>query len=421
MMYYGLADCNSFYCSAERVFNVDARHRPVVVLSNQDMCLVAFSRDAKALGFGEMCEPFHLVKDKIKKHNVAVFSSNYTLYDDISKRVMKTLANFTPELEVYSVDEAFLRFQNFESIIDLHEYAKEIKDRVMRDTGIPIGMGISKTKVLAKLANKISKTTGTCVLLNDEDIDRAMKNFPVKDIWGIGSASSRKLNSLGVYTAYDLKMYRNESTIQRLLTKVGREIQDELRGIPCLSLEKVEDKKIISNSRSFSSYVLRKNEMKEAVATFAAHCAEKMRRQKSVCYSLSVYMHTNSFMETPQYYGYGSSTFQTGTDDTVKVIRAAHKVVDEIFRGGFEYKKAGVIFNHIVPKSQNQTSFFDEGEDKEDLNKVMDEINRRFGTNTIYNAACGGDNTSWRLIQRYKSKRFTTCWDELLVVNLPSV
>ena len=251
MKYFGLVDCNSFYCSCERVFRPEIRGRPVIVLSNNDGCAIAFTKEAKALGFGEMCEPFYKLKDRIKKHNVAVFSSNYTLYDNLSRRVMSILNGFTPCLEIYSVDEAFLELDGFDKY-DLLEYGKKIRSDVLQFTGIPVGVGIAKTKVLSKIANKLSKKQhGVMVFKDDEEIDQILKSFPVKDIWGIGYASSTKLNMLGIKTAYDFKMYKDEQLIQKLLTKAGRQVQDELRGISCLPIEEAEDKKNTGNSRSF--------------------------------------------------------------------------------------------------------------------------------------------------------------------------
>jgi DNA polymerase V len=418
MILYGLVDCNSFYCSCERVFNLEARNRPVVVLSNNDGCLISFSKEAKAIGLGLMCEPYYQVKAFLEKNNVAVFSSNYTLYDDFSKRVMKTLAEFSPDVEVYSVDEAFLKLEGFENY-DLKEYGRKIKDTVFKHTGIPVGVGISKTKVLSKMANKMAKKSdGVCVLTSDLEIDRALKNFPVGDLWGIGSASTRKLHGLGIKTAYDFKMYQNEAMIQKLLTKVGREIQEELRGVSCLPLEEVEDKKNIANTRSFGSTVYLKSELKEAVATFASHAAEKLRRQESVCYSLSVFMHTNNFKEGPQYFAQGSLTFSSGTSDTIKMIKAAEQIVDETYIGGYEYKKAGVILNHIIPKSQNQLDLFQGNSgDSEQLTTLIDQINKRFGPHTIKSLACGIE-THWKLKANFKSKKYTTDWDDLLIVRV---
>jgi DNA polymerase V len=411
-----LVDCNSFYCSCERVFAPSTRGRPVVVLSNNDGCAIAFSKEAKAIGFGQMCEPFFEMKNRIKKYNVAVFSSNYTLYDDISKRVMEILGRYTPDLEIYSVDEAFLSLDGFDHF-DLLHYGNEIRKDVLKSTGIPVGVGISTTKVLSKVANKLAKQNkGTWLMLKEAEINSALKDFPVKDIWGIGPASTRKLNLLGIKTALDFKNYKNENLIQKLLTKTGREVQDELRGISCLPMEAAEDKVNIANTRSFGSDVYDKRDLQEAIASFCTKAAEKLRAQDSVCYSLSVFAHTNAFKDVEQYYGIGSFRFQSGTSDTIKIIKAAHSVLDSIFKYGYAYKKGGVILNQIVPRSECQMDLFNpDPSDNQALSSVMDLINKRFGAKTIRSAACGIDN-SWRLVANYKSKRFTTSWDELLQI-----
>jgi DNA polymerase V len=415
-MTFALVDCNSFYCSCERVFHPETRNRPVIVLSNNDGCAIAFSREAKAIGFGQMCEPFFELKDRIKKHNVAVFSSNYTLYDDMSKRVMKILSQYTPQLEVYSIDEAFLLLDGFDHY-DLLDYGKKIRKDILKKTGIPVGVGISKTKVLSKIANKnAKKNTGVTVMLEDKEIDTVLRHFPVQDIWGIGASGSRKLNMLGIKTAYDFKIYKNENLIQKMLTKKGREIQEELRGVSCLPIEEVQEKKNIANTRSFGSEVYTRHELKEAIATFCTKAAEKLRYQDGVCFSLSVFIHTNMFKEVEQYYGIGSYTFQSGTSDTIKIIKAAHQVLDSIFKSGLGYKKGGVILNHIVPRGENQLDLFNQDpSDNEKLSQIVDAINNRFGPQTIKSAACGV-NPVWRLVAQYKSRRFTTNWNEVLVI-----
>jgi DNA polymerase V len=417
MRYFCLVDCNSFYCSCERVFHPETRGRPVIVLSNNDGCAIAFTKEAKAIGFGQMCEPHFQIKDRIKKHNVAVFSSNYTLYDNMSKRVMDTLRQFTPDLEIYSVDEAFLQFEGFDQY-DFEEYGKKIRSEVLTSTGIPVGVGISTTKVLSKVANKMAKkNAGVWVMTKQSEIDKTLKNFPVKDIWGIGSRSAIKLNMLGIKTAYEFKMYRDDKLIQKLLTKTGREIQEELRGVSCLSMEEAEDKKNTGTSRSFGVSVYEKKELKEAIAHFATHASLKLRRQEGVCYSLSVFIYTNPFKDLPQYYGEGRANFTSGTSDTIKIIRAAHKVLDEIYRSGFEYKKAGVLLNHIIPKNQNQMDIFSpDPDDNEKLNQVMDLINKKYGAHTIKSAACGIQH-NWKTISDYKSQHFTTSWNDLLKVK----
>lgn len=418
MRYFCLVDCNSFYCSCERVFHPETRGQPVVVLSNNDGCAIAFTKEAKAIGFGQMCEPYFQIKERIKKHNVAVFSSNYTLYDNMSKRVMDTLRNFTPDFEIYSVDEAFLQFEGFDHF-NFEEYGRRIRREVLQNVGIPVGVGISTTKVLSKVANKMAKkNAGVWVMTKPQEIDEVLKKFPVGDLWGIGSRSALKLGMLGIKTAYDFKLYENQNLIQKMLTKTGREIQDELRGISCLPLEVPEDKKNTGTSRSFGAPVYSKQELKEALAHFATHASLKLRRQNSVCFSLSVFIYTNPFKELPQYYGHGHTNFSSGTSDTIKIIKAAHKVLDDIYRPGFEYKKAGVLLNHVIPKSQNQLDLFTlDPSDNEKLNEVMDLINKKYGPHTIVSAACGLDQR-WKTVANYKSQKFTTSWKELLKVRV---
>jgi len=412
----GLVDCNSFYCSCERAFAPETRGRPVVVLSNNDGCAIAFSKEAKAIGFGQMCEAYFEIEKRIKTHDVCVFSSNYTLYDDMSKRVMAILGNYTSQLEVYSVDEAFLDLSGME-LSGLESYGQKIRREILKSTGIPVGVGISKTKVLSKVANKISKTSkGVMVLLDDRKIDAALKEFPIRNLWGIGSAGARKLQMLGLKSAYDFKMYPNDNLIQKLLTKTGREVQEELRGVSCIPLEEIQDKVNIANTRSFNSDVYDKREIKEAISTFASKAAEKLRYQDSVCFGLTVFVHTNAFKSFEQYYGVGGHTFQTGTADTVKIIKASLGVLDRIFKPGFGYKKGGVILNHIVSKNENQLDLLNhEAVDNDALSSVIDRINNRFGPATIKSLACGID-PKWKLRAEFKSKRFTTNWNEVLAI-----
>lgn len=412
----GLVDVNSFYCSCERVFRPDTRDRPVIVLSNNDGCAIAFTREAKAIGFGEMCEPYFKIKERIEKYNVAVFSSNYTLYDNMSRRVMSLLRQFTPQLEIYSIDEAFL---DFSGQSDLLTTAYKIRHEVLRQTGLPVGVGISRTKVLAKVANKLAKkSTGGMVLTDEDEINHALKNFPVHDIWGIGRASANKLGMLGIKTALDFKNYQNEKLIQKLLTKTGRQIQDELRGINCLSLEDIEDKKNIGTSRSFGQSVYTKQELKEALAEFSTVACEKLRRQESVCFGVTAFIHTNYFKEGPQYYGVGNKNFLSGSSDTLKVIKEVHKILDEIYRSGFEYKKAGILLTHILPRNQNQIEMFSERpDDNEKLSQVIDLINNRYGAYTIKSAACGIERR-WKTLANHKSQSYTNAWNEILKVKL---
>jgi DNA polymerase V len=261
------------------------------------------------------------------------------------------------------------------------------------------------------------KHSGVWVMTKPFEIDQVLKDFPVADVWGIGQRSALKLKMLGINTAYEFKIYPNDGIIQKILTKTGREIQEELRGVSCLPIEGPQDKKNTGTSRSFGSPVYTKNELKEALAHFATHASLKLRRQKSVCFSLSVFIHTNSFKEGPQYFGEGRATFSSGTSDTVRIIRASHEVLDQIFRPGFEYKKAGVLLNHIVPKNQNQLDLFDpDPEDNHKLNEVMDLINKKYGPHTIKSAACGTQQ-NWKTVANFKSGAYTTSWRELLKVR----
>lgn len=417
MKYVALVDCNSFYCSCEKIFRPDLRNKPVIVLSNNDGAAIAFTKEAKALGFGQMCEAFFKLKDKVRKHNVAVFSSNYTLYDDISKRVMNVLREFSPKVEVYSIDEAFIEIEAEEN--ELESIGRKIRSEIFRKVGMPVGVGISFTKVLAKVANKLSKkNNGVCVLVNQDVVNKNLKDFPVRDIWGIGSRSAVKLNMLNIKTAYEFKIYPEEAMIQKMLTKVGREIQDELRGINCLSLEQAEDKKNTGNSRSFGHDVYTKKELREALAQFATNASLKLRNQNSVCYSMTAFIYTNPFKPVPQYFGEGGVRFSSGTNDVLKIIQGAHAILDEIYKPGYGYKKGGVLLNHIVPRNECQLDLFNQDpSDNENLNQVVDIINKKYGPGTIKSAACGIDQ-EWKTIHAYISRHYTTDWNDLLEIEL---
>jgi DNA polymerase V len=413
-----LVDCNSFYCSCEKIFRPDLRNRPVVVLSNNDGAAIAFTKEAKALGFGQMCEAFFKVRDRVKQHNVTVFSSNYTLYDDISKRVMNVLREFSPQVEVYSIDEAFVEIEGEEGF-DFEGFGREIRSEIMRKVGMPVGVGISRTKVLAKIANKLSKlNNGVMALVSEQAIDEVLKTYPVRDIWGVGARSASKLHMIYVRTAYEFKVFKDEKLIQKLLTKVGREIQDELKGIHCLELDSPEDKKNTGNSRSFGFDVYTKRELREALAQFATNASHKLRLQKSVCYGISAYIHTNPFKPGPQYFGENHIRFSSGTSDVMKIIRGAHDILDMIYKPGFGYKKGGVLLNHIVPQNQNQIDLFNEDpSDNAQINHLMDLINKKYGPQTIKSGACGIEQ-AWKTIHDYKSFHYTTDWNQLLKVEL---
>ncbi|MEZ4816097.1 MAG: Y-family DNA polymerase [Bdellovibrionota bacterium] len=416
---FALVDCNSFYCSCERVFNPKLRDRPVIVLSNNDGCAVARTDEAKALGI-PMGAPYFKIKDIVKKHNVAVYSSNYALYGDMSRRVMQILSEYTPELEVYSIDEAFLSLKGFESW-DLHKYAREIKESVYQRTGIPVSIGIAPTKVLAKAANRMAKKnkeqSGGVFDLRDPTLrDQALKKFPVEDLWGIGRKSHLKLAAYNIHTAHDLKL-ANEKLMQKLLTIVGRRIVEELNGISCLDLEEAKDRKQIISSRSFGRPVVHLNELRESIANHITNACEKLRSQNLIAQNINVFVQTNPFNNTPQYYNSASYTLLSGSCVTNKLIKKAFELLDQIYLPNYQYKKVGVIFNDLRPRAASQMDFFGAFDTPEELRlmQLLDGVNQREGRNTLKFAACGIEQF-WKMLSKMKSAAYTTRWSEILKV-----
>lgn len=418
---FGLIDCNSFYCSCERVFRPELFDKPVIVLSNNDGCAVARSDEAKALGI-KMGDPYFKIRDICKKNGVHVFSSNYALYGDMSRRVMRTIAEFNPDMEVYSIDEAFVSFNTFKTR-DLMAYSQEIQNTIFKYTGIPVSIGIGPTKVLAKAANQIAKknkvATGCLFSLMDEaERDGRLRKFPVGDLWGIGRKSAEKLAQYNIKTAWDLKN-ANEKFIEKLLTIVGRRILLELRGQACMELESFqEDRKQIISSRSFGRPVFEENELKEAIANHVTTAAEKLRKQKLMTKSLMVFVQTNPYKNVQQYYNSATMKLLSGSSATNKLIRNAFELLERIYKGGYEYKKVGVIFNDLIPKYGSQYDFFGNFDSpKEDaLMATLDRINSREGKGTLKFAACGVDQF-WGMACEMKSPAYTTRWSELLAVR----
>ena len=442
---FALVDGNSFYCSCERVFNPSLMNQPVIVLSNNDGCVISRTDEAKAIGI-KMGDPLHLISDIIKRHRVRVYSSNYALYGDMSARMMTTLAQFTPELEVYSIDEAFLSLGGFAGR-DLADYAREIRRVVRRDTGIPTAIGIGQTKVLAKVANraaKKNKVSGGVLNLCDRAAQNSvLAEFAAADVWGIGARSAAKLARMGVTTALQLRD-ADVDIVQKLLTIVGRRIVLELRGQSCLALEMVqEDRKQIVSSKSFGRPVYKLTDLKEAVANYATRACEKLRRQKSACHVLSVFVQTNRFKDVAQYYNSATVSMGTGTASTSRLIAAASGALETIFRDGIEYKKAGVILSDLRPASAVEFSLFDDqhkhAQDIKAMN-VMDAINARMGRDTLKVGACGNANTkanvnankntnvnasgaqnldapAWTMKASMRTPCYTTRWQDLLKVG----
>lgn len=424
MKLYGLADCNNFYCSCERVFHPDLIGKPVVVLSNNDGCVIARSEESKALGI-KMGEVFYQVKEKLEQNNVTVFSSNYNLYGDMSRRVMSLLAKYSPKIDAYSIDEAFLDFSGMNTSETFIEYCREMVRYIHKGTGIPISLGIAPTKTLAKMASKFAKKhkgyKGVCLIDTDEKREKALKLFPVEDVWGIGYRSVERLHNQGIKTAWDLTK-KSESWIKRELTITGVRTWKELRGESCISTEELPHKQSICTSRSFAEQGLnRLADVEEAVANFAAQCARKLREQHTVCNSITIFLHTSRFREdVPQSYIYHSINLQVPTNNQQELISYAVKMLRANWKeGNFHYKKAGVIVWGICRDDAIQGNLFDTVNRNKQaaLAKAIDAINRKNGHNKI-RVAVQGDEKGWQLKREYISQQYTTNLDEVIVLKV---
>lgn len=421
---FGLVDCNNFYASCQRVFDPSLNNKPVVVLSNNDGCIIARSNEAKALGI-QMGEPYFKVKEKIELNKVAVFSSNYTLYGDLSSRVMTILSHLAPQSEVYSIDECFLDFSSWSdynastSAVNLLEHGKFIKERVKQWTGIPVSIGLAPTKTLAKAANKVAKKAEGVKLLREADeIDSILSTTEVGDLWGIGRQYAKFLKSHNIHTALQLKN-TTDGFVKKYLTVVGLRLVYELRGVPCLPIEMVaKPKKAICTSRGFGHPVTELKHLEEAVSTFAANCAFKLRKQGSAARMLTVFIHTDNFNASqPQYSNSRQVKLLVASDNTAEIISYALAGLRAIYWEGFEYKKAGIIVTSIVPKTQVQQSLFDSS-DRAKHGKVMDVldiINQKMGKHTVKFAVQGMiKGAAWQQKQKNLSPCYTTRWDQVL-------
>ena len=425
MELFGLADCNNFYCSCERVFHPDLIGKPVVVLSNNDGCVIARSEESKALGI-KMGDVFYQVKDKLEQNDVAVFSSNYNLYGDMSRRVMSLLSRYSPKVDVYSIDEAFLDFTGMGTSEELTEYCRKMVRHIGKGTGIPISLGIAPTKTLAKMASKFAKKhkgyEGVCLMDTDEKREKALKLFDVADVWGIGHRSVEKLNYYGIKTAWDLTQ-KSESWVRKEMTVTGVRTWKELRGESCISIEELPHKKSICTSRSFAEQGLNKlAEVEEAIANFAAQCSRKLREQHTVCSSMTVFAHTSRFrQDLPQSYIYQTVNLIVPSNDQQELVSLAVKTLRANWKDGdgYFYKKAGVILWGICRDNAIQANLFDpvDREKQAALAKAIDAINRKNGHNKI-RVAVQGDEKGWQLKREYISKQYTTNLDDVIVLKV---
>ncbi len=419
---FALVDCNSFYVSCERVFDPSSRGCPTVVLSNNDGCAISRSSEAKAVGIA-MGAPIFKCQQLVRTHNVKVFSANFVLYGDMSNRVMAVLSEFTPNLEVYSIDEAFLALDEFQHL-DLHDYAKKMRLSVRQQTGIPVSVGIASTKTLAKVANHYAKdhveTNGVFCLLDESLVDHYLKQTPVREVWGIGNEKAEFLQLNGINNAFELKNAQDE-WVKKHLTVVTLRTVWELRGISCLSLEEAApDKKAIGISRTFGYEVNELAQMQEAVSAYMSRAAEKLRRQKSLCGFVQVYVETNPFKNTPFYRNSAGTDISPATAYTPHLVKTGLSLLERIFRPGLNYKSCGVILTHLSSQEREQENLFEEhyqDSARQKLMKVVDDYNRGTNAGKLFLAA-EGLGKPWYMKQARKSKRFTTRWDELLEIKI---
>jgi DNA polymerase V len=416
-----LADCNNFYVSCEQVFRPALEGRPVVVLSNNDGCIIARSDEAKALGFA-MGDPYHLNREKLTRHGVEVFSSNYALYGDMSRRVMDTLGTFTPEIELYSIDEAFLNLAGFERR-GLTDYARLIRATVKRDTGIPVSIGIGPTKTLAKIANHLAKVQSeTCGVfeLTESDVDEALAEIEVREVWGVGPRWARWLEEQGIATALDLKR-ADPKAIRRKMTVVGERLVYELNGRHCLPLELVTpSRQGLTVSRSFGQTLTALRPITDALVSFVGRAAEKLRRQGLMAGQVLVFVTTNQFSARQPFYA-NSATVKLPypTDFTPDLVEAAAQLLETLYRPGFHYQKCGVMLLDLSPATQIQADLFDPRDRAREarLVRALDLLNTDHGARTVRVGNVGGKRPAWAMRQAFRSPRYTTNWRELPVVR----
>lgn len=418
---FGLCDCNNFFVSCERVFAPSLEKRPVVVLSNNDGCVVSRSNEAKALGI-KMGQPLYQIRELAKRENVAVRSSNYSLYGDMSHRVMTTLKQHVPNIEIYSIDEAFLQLDGIPTE-RLKTFGEELARIVRRNTGIPVSIGISHTKTLAKIASKLCKKypklNNACLMQRDEDIRKVLEKFPIEEVWGIGRKQAKMFKECRIATAAqfcDLP----EEWIDNRLNITGKRTWLELKGTPCIDFShETADKQSITVSRSFSKELYNIEELHETITTFAGIATEKLRKQKCVAQELQVFILTNRHREDqPQHYECGQVQFATATDSTLEIVKAATATLAKIYRKGFGYKKSGVRLSRITPATAIQGSLFDsiDRPKHKALMQAIDRINTEMGRESVKLVSQGTltDHTN----REHLSPQYTTRWEDIMVVKV---
>lgn len=420
MTMFALVDCNNFYVSCERVFDPAIRKDPVVVLSNNDGCAIARSNEAKALGI-PMGAPAFKFKTTFKRHGVHVFSSNYALYGDMSARVMNLLRKFTPDVEVYSIDESFLKFDGF-AHHDLTDHCNQMKREVEKGTGIPISIGIAPTKALAKVANRVAKkfpqrTGGVYLMQTDRQREKALKWMKIDDIWGIGRQHANRLKRIDVNNGLDFANLP-EDWVRKQMSVVGLRLLRELRGKPSLDLDEMQAKKAIATTRSFDKQYNDYGYIRERVSNFAVMCGEKIRAQKTCCNLVYVFLKTNKFrQDLSQYQNAVAIPTDYPTDSSIDIIKYALRGLNLIYRKGYYYKKAGVMLMGLTPDDSRQLSLFKEENPRhKPLMQQIDQLNKKIGRHKIKFASQDLGRT-WKMRQEKLSQRYTTDLNEVITVR----
>ena len=408
-----LVDCNSFYVSCERLFNPKIQKKAVVVLSNNDGCVISRSREAKDLGI-KMGEPYFKVKELVKKNKVEVYSSNYALYGDISRRVMKVLKTFSPKVEIYSIDEAFIDLSFIDEKV-VEDYGREIRSRVLKWTGIPTSVGIASTKTLSKVANHIAKKEKAGVIYLNTNIDEKLKKFPIEDVWGVGKQLSKFYNKNNISNAYDLKNVSN-TWVKKGTNVLGAKTAMELRGIPCIDLQIDQEKrKNCCVSRSFGRKVKDLNELEESVITHCLNAAEKIRADDQIAKTITVFIRTSPFDKNRRYYS-NSKTIDLAipTSNSIELIKNAVKALTDIYKYGYAYQKAGIILSGLKDANQNDQNLLTpllENKSKK-LMKAIDYTNTKYGRYAI-SIAQAGLSKGWKMRREHSSKIDTASFDSL--------
>lgn len=421
MELFALVDCNNFYASCERVFKPNLRDKPIAVLSNNDGCVIARSNEAKALSI-PMGAPAFKYQTLFEKHNIHVFSSNYALYGDMSNRVMNTLSQFTPDVEVYSIDEAFLKFSGFD-YYQFENYVRQIKATVDKNTGIPVSIGVAPTKALSKIANKIAKkftekTGGVYVMQTEQQRLKALKWLDIDDVWGIGRQHANRLKAKQVFKAFDFTQLPDD-WVRQQMSVVGLRLKKELEGKPTLDLEDVTNKKAIATTRSFDKQYNDYSIIRERVSSFAISCGEKLRRQNTQCRLIHVFLRTNKFRpDLAQYHRSTIIKTEYPTNSSIDLVKYAIKALDRIYKPEYHYKKAGVIVMELQPENTEQLSLFSEKNPKHhQLMRQIDHLNRSIGRHKVKFASQDLGRV-WKMRQEHLSQRYSTSIKESIVVKV---